>query len=68
MPDRTAGAGPQVLRPTDAAGIDDVLASTGREMTLAALRGAGGHKGQAAERLGIFRHAFKRRVQRLGIG
>lgn len=28
---------------------------------------AGGHKGHAAERLGISRHAFKRRLQRLGI-
>lgn len=47
--------------------IEDALASTEREMMLAALRGAGGHKGQAAERLGISRHAFKRRLQRLGI-
>lgn len=48
--------------------IEDALASTEREMMLAALRDAGGHKGQAAERLGISRHAFKRRLQRLGLG
>ncbi|MGE5650042.1 sigma-54 dependent transcriptional regulator [Noviherbaspirillum sp. UKPF54] len=51
-----------------AANIEDALASTEREMMLAALRDAGGHKGQAAERLGISRHAFKRRLQRLGLG
>ncbi|WP_132258773.1 sigma-54-dependent transcriptional regulator [Paucimonas lemoignei] len=47
--------------------IEDALASTERELMLNALREAGGHKGQAAERLGISRHAFKRRLQRLGI-
>ncbi|HZW11836.1 MAG TPA: sigma-54 dependent transcriptional regulator [Noviherbaspirillum sp.] len=56
-----------MLQAADAAGIEDALASTEREMMLAALREAGGHKGQAAERLGISRHAFKRRLQRLGI-
>lgn len=57
--------------PAQAAGtpsIGDALASTERDMMLAALRDAGGHKGHAAERLGISRHAFKRRLQRLGIG
>ncbi|OWW19062.1 sigma-54-dependent transcriptional regulator [Noviherbaspirillum denitrificans] len=49
------------------ASIGDALASTERDMMLAALREAGGHKGHAAERLGISRHAFKRRLQRLGI-
>jgi two-component system, NtrC family, response regulator AtoC len=52
----------------DSASIEDALASTERGIMLAALRDAGGHKGQAAERLGISRHAFKRRLQRLGIG
>lgn len=47
--------------------IEDALASTERELMLNALREAGGHKGQAAEHLGISRHAFKRRLQRLGI-
>ncbi|HEY0848029.1 MAG TPA: sigma-54 dependent transcriptional regulator [Noviherbaspirillum sp.] len=47
--------------------IEDALASQERAMMLAALRDAGGHKGNAAERLGISRHAFKRRLQRLGI-
>lgn len=47
--------------------IEDALATTERELMLGALRDAGGHKGHAAERLGISRHAFKRRLQRLGI-
>lgn len=47
--------------------IEDTLASTERALMLTALHQAGGHKGQAAERLGISRHAFKRRLQRLGI-
>ncbi|WP_199688109.1 sigma-54-dependent transcriptional regulator [Noviherbaspirillum sedimenti] len=47
--------------------IEDALASTERQLMLSALREASGHKGHAAERLGISRHAFKRRLQRLGI-
>jgi DNA-binding NtrC family response regulator len=31
------------------------------------LEKTGGRKGQAAEQLGLSRHAFKRRLQRLGI-
>lgn len=58
---------PAMLPAQGNASIEDALASTEREMMLAALRDAGGHKGQAAERLGISRHAFKRRLQRLGI-
>lgn len=62
---------PQALPPSlpaaETGGIEDALASTERQMMLAALRDAGGHKGHAAERLGISRHAFKRRLQRLGI-
>lgn len=47
--------------------ISDALAMTERELLLSALRECGGHKGQAADRLGISRHAFKRRLQRLAI-
>lgn len=50
------------------AAIDDTLADTERELILAALRDCAGQKGHAADRLGISRHAFKRRLQRLGIG
>lgn len=60
-----ASAMPQTSAPSS---IGDALAITERDMMLSALRDAGGHKGQAAERLGISRHAFKRRLQRLGIG
>ena len=49
------------------ASIGDALACTERELLLAALRENGGHKGHAADTLGISRHAFKRRLQRLGI-
>ncbi|MBA4502467.1 sigma-54-dependent transcriptional regulator [Marinobacterium marinum] len=38
-----------------------------RQLILAALQETGGHKGLAAERLGISRHALKRRIQRLGL-
>ena len=63
-----AAPAPAVTVPAGTASIGDALATTEREMMLAALRDAGGHKGHAAERLGISRHAFKRRLQRLGIG
>ena len=45
------------------------LSRWGRSTTdlLATLRECGGHKGRAAGRLGISRHAFKRRLQRLAI-
>ncbi|MBI2307759.1 MAG: sigma-54-dependent Fis family transcriptional regulator [Rhodocyclales bacterium] len=51
----------------EAASISDALAEAEREMLLAALRDHAGHKGKAADSLGISRHAFKRRLQRLGI-
>lgn len=75
LPPEIAGAATAVpsvapvaaLPHTGTANIGDALASQEREMMLAALREAGGHKGNAAERLGISRHAFKRRLQRLGL-
>lgn len=45
----------------------DAIETRERELILEALRETGGRKGQAAERLGISRHALKRRIQRLGI-
>lgn len=43
------------------------LRKTERQMVLDALNSSGGHKGKAAEHLGLSRHAFKRRLQRLGL-
>ncbi|MDP1901426.1 MAG: sigma-54 dependent transcriptional regulator [Rubrivivax sp.] len=71
-PDARAAAAAAAALPTpaprpEAPSIGATLAQAEREMLLSALRECGGHKGQAADRLGISRHAFKRRVQRLGI-
>lgn len=49
------------------ASISDALADAERDLILQALQACAGHKGRAADRLGISRHAFKRRLQRLGI-
>ena len=46
--------------------IGDELAETEKKLLEKALREAGGHRGRAAEILGISRHALKRRIQRLG--
>ena len=43
------------------------LQDTEREMIQQALEQTDGHKGRAAEQLGMSRHAFKRRLQRLGL-
>jgi len=71
MPDGVAGIAPREgggvpASPADGT-IDRTLAETERELILVALRACGGHKGRAADQLGISRHAFKRRLQRLGI-
>ncbi|MEH6579058.1 MAG: sigma-54 dependent transcriptional regulator [Amphritea sp.] len=47
--------------------IENQLASKEKSIILQALDDAGGRKGLAAEKLGISRHAFKRRLQKLGI-
>jgi two-component system, NtrC family, response regulator AtoC len=60
----TASDVPDLAGPTS---ISATLADAERELILAALRECGNHKGEAADRLGISRHAFKRRLQRLGI-
>ncbi|BCR06671.1 acetoacetate metabolism regulatory protein AtoC [Desulfuromonas versatilis] len=48
--------------------IDEHLLGVERQLVLAALEEALGKKGLAAERLGISRHAFKRKLQKLGLG
>jgi DNA-binding NtrC family response regulator len=66
---------PQDLRapsPTDpaqdpAASIGDHLEHAERQLLMDALDRSSGHKGRAAETLGISRHALKRRLQRLGL-
>jgi two-component system response regulator HydG len=47
--------------------ISDQLESAERALLTSALRDAEGHKGRAADLLGISRHALKRRLQRLGL-
>lgn len=59
-------AAPGVTEPHPTS-LEQRLQNTEREIMLDALAGSGGHKGRAAERLGLSRHAFKRRLQRLGL-
>ncbi len=47
--------------------LQDRLDTTERTLVRDALDQANGHKGRAAEILGISRHALKRRLQRLGL-
>jgi len=47
--------------------IEDQLERAERELVFDALSRSAGHKGMAADILGISRHALKRRLQRLGI-
>lgn len=47
--------------------IEGQLASKEKSIILQALKDVGGRKGLAAGKLGISRHAFKRRLQKLGI-
>ncbi len=59
----------QAAGPVDASRlpIEDQLQRAERELVFDALSRSAGHKGMAAEILGISRHALKRRLQRLGI-
>ena len=50
-----------------AATIGALLEDTEREILVRALRAADGHKGKAADALGISRHALKRRLKRVGM-
>ena len=52
---------------TRQASLEEQLQDTEREMIQQALDRTGGHKGRAAEELGMSRHAFKRRLHRLGL-
>jgi two-component system, NtrC family, response regulator AtoC len=47
--------------------IEVELERTEREILGRALRAANGHKGKAAEALGVSRHALKRRLKRIGL-
>ena len=50
-----------------ASAIEAQLESAEREILSRALRAVDGHKGKAAEALGISRHALKRRLKRVGL-
>lgn len=52
---------------TSLSALDDQLERAERELVTDALSRSAGHKGLAADLLGISRHALKRRLQRLGI-
>jgi two-component system response regulator AtoC len=47
--------------------IEAMLEDTEREILMRALRAVNGHKGHAADALGISRHALKRRLKRVGM-
>ena len=47
--------------------IEAMLEGTEREILMRALRAVNGHKGHAADALGISRHALKRRLKRVGM-
>ncbi|WP_095155156.1 sigma-54 dependent transcriptional regulator [Pseudomonas sp. Irchel 3E13] len=53
--------------PTSLSALDDQLERAERELVNDALSRSAGHKGLAADLLGISRHALKRRLQRLGL-
>ncbi|CUJ94493.1 Nitrogen assimilation regulatory protein [Shimia thalassica] len=53
------------VEPTGPVSIEDSMQSVERAMIQDALLKSGGKKGMAAERLGISRHALKRKMQRL---
>ncbi len=53
--------------PSSLSALDDQLERAERDLVNDALSRSAGHKGLAADLLGISRHALKRRLQRLGI-
>ncbi len=66
LPHELSSAQPRPARPA-LRSIDADLAQTEQLLLEKALREANGHRGRAAEILGISRHALKRRLQRLGL-
>ncbi len=48
--------------------VDDYLLGVERQLVIEALERASGRKAVAAKRLGISRHALKRKLQKLGLG
>lgn len=64
LPDHLQSAEPA---PASLAALDHQLERAERELVSDALSRSAGHKGLAADLLGISRHALKRRLQRLGI-
>ncbi|MGF1609422.1 MAG: sigma-54-dependent transcriptional regulator [Kiloniellales bacterium] len=69
-PGRTIGRGDlppefRLAAPSNAESIADHLAATERAILQRTLEEVGGHKGRAAQELGISRHALKRRLKRL---
>ncbi|WP_110971102.1 sigma-54-dependent transcriptional regulator [Pseudomonas huaxiensis] len=64
LPAHLQSSGPA---PTSLSALDDQLERAERELVNDALSRSAGHKGLAADLLGISRHALKRRLQRLGI-
>lgn len=63
----TAGVPHRDNNQSTASSLDQHLQRAERHLVLEALEKTGGRKGRAAEQLGVSRHAFKRRLQRLGI-
>ncbi|RDB44235.1 sigma-54-dependent Fis family transcriptional regulator [Halomonas sp. DQ26W] len=59
--------GPAASDQAEDPSLGERLQNTERQLVLDALDKTRGHKGQAAEQLGLSRHAFKRRLQRLGL-
>ncbi len=63
-----SAGGPAAVPSLGGESIEAVLDRTERSLIDQALAEARGRRGQTAERLGISRHALKRRMQRLGMG
>ncbi|MEJ2036628.1 MAG: sigma 54-interacting transcriptional regulator, partial [Maritimibacter sp.] len=57
----------QMVKPQDALSIEESMETVERDLIREALMRCSGKKGLAAERLGISRHALKRKMQRLGL-
>lgn len=67
LPRELRGSAAEAAEDGGAPSIGDHLEQAERQLLLDALSRSSGHKGRAAETLGISRHALKRRLQRLGL-